>query len=67
MKNYLGVFQVLRLGGAYGGKINRCTMVSTACAVAANKVRRPVRIIMSLQDNMEMVGKRNPYLFSYTV
>ena len=42
-------------------------MVATACAVAAHKLRKPVRLIMGLQDNMEMVGKRNPYLFNYSV
>ena len=37
----------------------------TAAAVAANKVKRPVRLWLSLEDNMCMLGKRTQYLFDY--
>ncbi len=40
-------------------------MVSAACAVAANKLRSPVRLVQSLGDNMRMMGKRSEYSFSY--
>ena len=56
-----------RLGGAYGAKILLPSGIAGACAVAAKKVRKPVRLILDLQTNMEMFGKRNPYLFRYTV
>ena len=56
-----------RLGGAFGGKIFIQNAVATATAVAANKLRRPVRLWMNLEDNMRMMGKRNPYLFDYQV
>lgn len=42
-------------------------MVATACAVAASVLRRPVRVVLSLEDNMEMVGKRCPYICTYDV
>ena len=42
-------------------------MVATACAVAASVLRKPVRVILSLEDNMEMVGKRCPYTCNYEV
>ena len=38
-----------------------------ASTVAANKLGRPVRLWMNLEDNMRMCGKRNPYLFDYQV
>eukprot|EP00095_Tigriopus_kingsejongensis_P005797 maker-scaffold88_size394946-snap-gene-2.26 protein:Tk05797 transcript:maker-scaffold88_size394946-snap-gene-2.26-mRNA-1 annotation:"hypothetical protein DAPPUDRAFT_313254" len=60
------VFQVRRLGGAYGGKIVLPNAIATACAVAARKVQRPVRLTLDLQNNMELLGKRSPYLFKYT-
>ena len=56
---------VRRLGGAFGGKISQPNHVAAACAVAANKLRRPVRMRMDLRANMEMLGKRLPYLVKY--
>jgi xanthine dehydrogenase molybdopterin-binding subunit B len=59
--------QVRRLGGAYGAKISRPNQIAAACAVAANKLNRPVRLVMDLASNMRMVGKRLPYLAKYKV
>ncbi|CAB3987357.1 xanthine dehydrogenase-like, partial [Paramuricea clavata] len=56
-----------RCGGAYGGKIIRASANSTACAVAAYVTNRPVRLRMNFKTNMEMVGKRFPYLAKYKV
>ncbi|TRY76734.1 hypothetical protein TCAL_11871 [Tigriopus californicus] len=58
---------VRRLGGAYGGKINQPHFIAAACAVAANKVKRSVRLVLDLQTNMALCGKRVPYLFKYNV
>lgn len=58
---------VKRLGGAYGGKILKPCFVTAACAVAAFKLRKPVRMVLDLECNMESMGKRNPYLYQYTV
>lgn len=58
--------QVRRLGGAYGGKISLPNAIATACAVAAEKLRKPVRLTLDLQTNMELLGKRSPYLFQYS-
>ena len=56
-----------RLGGAYGGKIYNPNSCATAAAVAAQKLKRPVRLWLNLEDNMKMLGKRNPYVFDYKV
>ena len=56
---------VRRLGGAYGGKISQPNISAAACAVAATKLNRPVRLAMDLRSNMEMLGKRLPYLTKY--
>lgn len=58
---------VKRLGGGYGGKIFKPRNVAAAAAVAASALRRPIRIVLDLQTNMEMLGKRCPYLFQYSV
>lgn len=39
----------------------------SACAVAAHTLNRPVRVALDLATNMEMVGKRNPYLMKYEI
>ena len=56
---------VRRLGGGFGGKISQPNNVAAACAVAAAKLRRPIRMVMDLKTNMEMLGKRLPYLVKY--
>ncbi|MPC17990.1 Xanthine dehydrogenase/oxidase [Portunus trituberculatus] len=58
---------VKRLGGGFGGKIDQCNIVSTATALAAQKMRRPVRVQLELSDNMRIVGGRESYLCSYKV
>eukprot|EP00897_Mesotaenium_endlicherianum_P009379 jgi/Mesen1/846/ME000112S10986 len=58
---------VKRVGGAFGSKINRCVPVAMACALAADIVRKPVRLILSLDTNMQNVGGRSPYLCKYKV
>ena len=59
--------QVKRLGGAYGAKITLPTALASAATVAANKLRKPVRLWINMEDNMCMLGKRTPYLFDYQV
>ncbi|GLV36464.1 Aldehyde oxidase 3 [Carabus blaptoides fortunei] len=58
---------VKRLGGAYGAKILRASLVSTACAIASHKVQKPVRIQLPLIENMKMLGKRPPTTFQFEV
>ncbi len=59
--------KVRRLGGAYGGKIDNSNLGALACAVAAQKLRRPVRLVMDIKSQMEALGKRLPYLTKYRV
>lgn len=56
-----------RVGGAYGGKITRSAMVATAAAVASKKLKRPVKLSLDINTNMEMVGKRHPFRCDYKV
>ena len=56
--NNLVNMNVRRVGGAYGGKITRAGQISCATAVAAFLLNRPVRFVMTLEQNMTIVGKR---------
>ncbi len=59
--------KVRRLGGGYGGKIENPLRAAAAAAIAASRLRRPVRIVMDLKQQMESVGKRLPYMAKYRV
>ncbi|KAL4191085.1 hypothetical protein AMTRI_Chr07g27880 [Amborella trichopoda] len=58
---------VKRVGGAYGAKLNRTPPVAMACAMAADLLQKPVRLILDLRANMQVVGCRSPYLCQYKV
>ncbi|XP_055609369.1 xanthine dehydrogenase/oxidase-like [Uranotaenia lowii] len=65
-QNSLNLY-VRRLGGGYGGKGTRATLVACACALAAQALKRPVRFVMTLEDNMAAIGKRYPVISDYEV
>lgn len=56
-----------RLGGGFGAKILRNTMVSTAAALAAYKLKKPVKMWIPLKKNMTVIGKRYPFYATYEV
>jgi xanthine dehydrogenase/oxidase len=59
--------QVKRIGGGFGGKISRPSHIAAACAVAAQTLKKPVRVFLDLETNMSMLGKRLPYIMRYEV
>ncbi|ETI28697.1 xanthine dehydrogenase [Cladophialophora carrionii CBS 160.54] len=56
------VSKVKRLGGGFGGKETRSIQLSTICAVAANKVKRPVRCMLNRDEDIMTSGQRHPFL-----
>uniref|UniRef100_A0A8D2LUU1 Xanthine dehydrogenase/oxidase n=1 Tax=Varanus komodoensis TaxID=61221 RepID=A0A8D2LUU1_VARKO len=61
------VVRVKRMGGGFGGKETRNTIVSTAVAVAAVKVGCPVRCMLDRDEDMLISGGRHPFLGQYKV
>ncbi|XP_043236080.1 indole-3-acetaldehyde oxidase-like isoform X1 [Amphibalanus amphitrite] len=57
--------QVRRIGGGYGGKITNSLPIASACAVAAVKLNRPVRVVLDIENMIDMCATRLPYLISY--
>ncbi|HVR39829.1 MAG TPA: molybdopterin cofactor-binding domain-containing protein, partial [Thermoanaerobaculia bacterium] len=49
------------LGGGFGGKQFRPSIVGPAVAVAAWKLDRPVRLMLDRNVDMNTIGKRHPY------
>ncbi|XP_068702018.1 xanthine dehydrogenase/oxidase-like [Montipora foliosa] len=58
---------VKRCGGAYGARFSRPSLIAGACALATFVTKRPVRMRLNLNTNMEMIGGREPYKATYKV
>ncbi|KAL6647006.1 hypothetical protein ACP70R_014443 [Stipagrostis hirtigluma subsp. patula] len=56
-----------RVGGGFGGKAVRSLPVVTACALAAFKLHRPVRMYLDRSTDMIMTGGRHPMKICYSV
>ncbi|KAL3677005.1 hypothetical protein R1sor_026953 [Riccia sorocarpa] len=56
-----------RLGGAFGGKTTKSQQVAVACAWAAFKLKRPVRMTLDRNTDMEYCGGRHESKAKYTV
>lgn len=56
-----------QVGGGFGGKQHRANIVGAQAAVAAYKLRLPVRLVYDRSADMQSVGKRHPYLGRYHV
>ncbi|KAL8245186.1 hypothetical protein R6Q59_011444 [Mikania micrantha] len=56
-----------RVGGGFGGKAMKAMPVATACALAAYKLRRPVRTYVNRKTDMIMTAGRHPMKINYTV
>ena len=61
------VCQVKRMGGGFGGKESQAAPFAAMAALCAQKLNRPVRIVLTKDDDMIMTGKRNPFENEYTV
>uniref|UniRef100_A0A3B4ZW22 Xanthine dehydrogenase/oxidase n=1 Tax=Stegastes partitus TaxID=144197 RepID=A0A3B4ZW22_9TELE len=58
--------RVKRMGGGFGGKESRTTVLSTVVAVAAN-LKRPVRCMLDRDEDMLVTGGRHPFYGKYKV
>lgn len=58
---------VLRLGGAFGGKEDQATHWAVMCALAVHKLNKPVKLVLNRMDDIRMTGKRHPYSSDYKI
>ncbi|KAL2135924.1 hypothetical protein VTI74DRAFT_6307 [Chaetomium olivicolor] len=61
------VVRVKRLGGGFGGKETRSVQLSSILALAAQKTRRPVRCMLTREEDMVTSGQRHPFLGRWKV
>ncbi|MBA4261859.1 MAG: xanthine dehydrogenase molybdopterin binding subunit [Comamonadaceae bacterium] len=56
-----------RMGGGFGGKETQAGHLAVWAAVAANKLRCPVKLRLDRDDDFMVTGKRHPFAYSYRV
>nr|XP_045608332.1 xanthine dehydrogenase/oxidase-like isoform X2 [Procambarus clarkii] len=61
------VCRVKRMGGGFGGKETRTSVVSVPICVAAAALGRPVRIMLDRDADMVVTGGRHPFLCRWRV
>jgi xanthine dehydrogenase/oxidase len=67
LKNSSVNISVKRLGGSFGGKIKDSQLVAVGASLAAYKLNRPVRVVLTLDTNTQMMGCRPSWLAQYQV
>jgi len=58
---------VVRVGGAFGGKEDQATPWAVLAALAARHTGRPVKVVLSREEDMAVTGKRHPYSSDYRI
>jgi xanthine dehydrogenase large subunit len=58
---------VVRLGGAFGGKEDQATPWAIMAALAVYHLQKPVKVILSRHDDMHMTGNRHPYNTNFKI
>ncbi len=56
-----------RMGGGFGGKETQAGHLAVWAAIAAHKLRRPVKMRLDRDDDFMVTGKRHPFSYEYTV
>lgn len=59
--------EVRRLGGAFGAKISRNVQIACASALACYLLQKPVRLVLEIESNMKICGKRNACTSKYKI
>ncbi|MBK7107219.1 MAG: molybdopterin-dependent oxidoreductase [Ignavibacteriae bacterium] len=58
---------VLRLGGAFGGKEDQATHWATLAALGTYHTSKPVKLVLSRSEDLFMTGKRHPYSSDFKI
>ena len=61
------VVECRRMGGGFGGKESQSALWAAASAIAAAKLKRPVKLRADRDDDMLVTGKRHCFHYEYEV
>ena len=61
------VVEMRRMGGGFGGKESQSAIFACIAAIAAHKLRRPIKLRLDRDDDMSITGKRHGFEFNYDV
>jgi xanthine dehydrogenase large subunit len=67
LENNAVTVECRRMGGAFGGKETQAGHLAVWSALAAHKLRRPVKLRLDRDDDFMITGKRHPFGYEYTV
>ena len=56
-----------RMGGGFGGKETQAGHLAVWSAIAAHKLRCPIKLRLDRDDDFMITGKRHPFAYDYTV
>ena len=56
-----------RMGGGFGGKETQAGHMAVWAAIAARKLKKPVKLRLDRADDFLITGKRHPFAYDYTV
>lgn len=58
---------VKRMGGAFGGKESQAAPFAAMAALVAHRLKRPARVVLTKDEDMQVTGKRHPFKNFYEV
>ena len=65
LDNHAVTVQCRRMGGGFGGKETQAGHLAVWAAVAANKLKCPVKLRLDRDDDFMVTGKRHPFAYQY--
>ncbi|RVE54764.1 hypothetical protein evm_000531 [Chilo suppressalis] len=63
--NHKIISKVKRIGGGFGGKETRAAILALPVAIAAYRLKKPVRAVLDRDEDMQVAGYRHPCLTKY--
>lgn len=67
LDNHAVTVQCRRMGGGFGGKETQAGHIAVWAALAAHRVKRPVKLRLDRDDDFMITGKRHPFSYDFRV
>ncbi|MEZ5662994.1 MAG: xanthine dehydrogenase molybdopterin binding subunit [Burkholderiaceae bacterium] len=67
LANHAVTVECRRMGGGFGGKETQAGHLAVWAAIAANRMRCPIKLRLDRDDDFMITGKRHPFAYNYRV